>query len=40
MTMNREDTIAVFIDYQEKLMPAMHHREEMEDKVCRLAEGL
>jgi hypothetical protein len=40
MTLNREDTIAVFIDYQEKLMPAMHHREEMEDKVCRLAEGL
>lgn len=40
MTINREDTIAVFIDFQEKLMPAMHRSEELEDKVCRLAEGL
>lgn len=40
MTINREDTIAVFIDFQEKLMPAMYRREELEDKVCRLAEGL
>ncbi|MDO4834211.1 MAG: hydrolase [Bacillota bacterium] len=40
MTINREDTIAVFIDFQEKLMPAMSRRDELEDKVCRLAEGL
>ena len=40
MTMNREDTIAVFIDFQEKLMPAMTGREELEDKTCRLAAGL
>ena len=38
--MNREDTIAVFIDFQEKLMPAMTGREELEDKTCRLAAGL
>ncbi len=40
MTLNREDTLAVFIDFQEKLMPAMHHKEELQDKVCRLAKGL
>lgn len=37
---NRENTVAVFIDFQEKLMPVMNGREELEDKVCRLAEGL
>ncbi|MCQ2545339.1 MAG: isochorismatase family protein [Clostridia bacterium] len=37
---NREDTLAVFIDFQEKLLPAMNRREELEDKVCRLASGL
>ena len=40
MTLNREDTLAVFIDFQEKLMPAMYHKEELQDKVCRLAKGL
>ena len=40
MTMNREDTLAVFIDFQEKLMPVMHHKEDLQDKVCRLAKGL
>ena len=40
MTLNREDTLAIFIDYQEKLMPAMSGKEELEDKVCRLARGL
>lgn len=37
---NRDDTLAVFIDFQEKLMPAMSNKEELEDKVIRLAEGL
>ncbi len=37
---NRDDTMAVFIDFQERLMPAMSHREELEDKVIRLAQGL
>ncbi|MDO4517823.1 MAG: isochorismatase family protein [Bacillota bacterium] len=40
MTLNREDTLAVFIDFQEKLMPAMHRKEDLENKVCRLAKGL
>lgn len=40
MTINREDTLAVFIDYQERLVPAMSHSEEMIDKTCRLAAGL
>ena len=40
MTINREDTLAVFIDYQEKLMPVMHHKDELQDKVVRLARGL
>ena len=30
---SREDTLAVFIDFQEKLMPAMYHKEELENKV-------
>ncbi len=37
---NRDDTLFIAIDYQEKLMPVMHNKEELEDKVCRLAEGL
>ena len=37
---NREDTVFIAIDYQEKLMPVMSGREELEDKVCRLAEGM
>ena len=38
--MNREDTVFIAIDYQEKLMPAMSNKEDLENKVCRLAEGL
>ncbi|MBQ9060905.1 MAG: hydrolase [Firmicutes bacterium] len=37
---NREDTLFIAIDYQEKLMPVMSNKEDLEDKVCRLAEGL
>ncbi len=37
---NREDTVFIAIDYQEKLMPVMYEKEELENKVCRLAEGL
>ena len=37
---NREDTVFIAIDYQEKLMPVMSNKEDLEDKVCRLAEGL
>lgn len=37
---NREDTLFVVIDFQEKLMPVMHGKEILENKVCRLAEGM
>ena len=40
MPVNREDTLAVFIDFQEKLMPAMHNKDVLQDKVVRLAKGL
>lgn len=37
---NREDTVFIAIDYQEKLMPVMYEKEELENKVCRLAKGM
>ena len=37
---NRDETLFVVIDFQEKLMPVMHNKEVLEDKVCRLAEGM
>ncbi|MDD6310817.1 MAG: hydrolase [Firmicutes bacterium] len=40
MMMKREDTLAVYIDFQEKLMPAMSGKEVLQDKVIRLADGL
>lgn len=36
----KEDILFVVIDFQEKLMPAMSEKEILEDKVCRLAEGM
>lgn len=38
--MNREDTVFIAIDFQEKLMPVMHDKETLEEKTCRLAAGL
>lgn len=40
MKLNKDDTIFVVIDFQEKLMPVMHDREVLEDRVCRLASGM
>ena len=40
LTIERDDAIFVAIDFQEKLMPAMHDREELEEKVVRLARGM
>lgn len=37
---NREDTVFIVIDFQEKLMPVMAEKERLEEKVCRLAEGM
>ena len=40
MKLHKEDTVFVVIDFQEKLMPVMHDREVLEDRVCRLASGM
>lgn len=37
---NREDTVFIAIDFQEKLMPVMRGKEKLENRVCRLAEGM
>ncbi len=37
--MRREETLFLMIDFQERLMPAMHGKEELEDRVVRLAKG-
>lgn len=38
--LKRENTLAVYIDFQEKLMPAMSDRDITEDRASRLAKGL
>jgi len=38
--MNRDDTLFIAIDFQEKLMPVMNDKANLEDKVCRLAAGM
>ncbi|MFI3174123.1 MAG: hydrolase [Bacillota bacterium] len=40
MRILKEDVMAVHIDFQEKLFPAIHEHEEIERKVCMLVEGL
>ena len=35
----KEDTLLIVIDFQEKLMPAMHDKEELEDRTVRLIKG-
>ena len=37
--LKKDNTLLVVIDFQEKLMPAMHHKEELEDKMVRMAKG-
>jgi nicotinamidase-related amidase len=37
--LKKDDAILVVIDFQEKLMPAMAGREEVEDKAARLIRG-
>ena len=37
---NRDDTLFIAIDFQQKLLPAMNGKEVLEDKVCRLANGM
>ena len=38
--LTREDTLFVVIDFQEKLMPAMSCKEELEEKMVRLTKGM
>ncbi len=38
--LNREDTILVAIDFQEKLLPAMAEKEKVEKNIIKLAKGL
>ena len=40
MLTDRKKTIAVAIDYQERLVPAIYNREELIKKSCILLEGL
>lgn len=38
--MNKNDTLFIVVDFQEKLMPVMSDKESLEEKTCRLAEGM
>lgn len=40
MKLNREDTAVLVIDYQEKLMPAMHNKDAFIPRTRMLLEGL
>lgn len=37
---NKSNTLAVFIDFQEKLLPAMCEKEAVKEKTLKLASGL
>ena len=37
--LKKDDAILVVIDFQEKLMPAMYDRDDVEDKTARLIRG-
>lgn len=37
--LKKDDTLLVVIDFQERLMPAMYEKEELEDKMVKLAKG-
>ncbi|MDD3220993.1 MAG: hydrolase [Clostridia bacterium] len=40
MLIKVENTAAIIVDVQEKLMPAMYNQEEVEKNVCKLISGL
>ncbi len=40
MRIEKENTIAIVVDYQEKLMPVMHNTEQLLHNSCILLEGL
>lgn len=37
---NRQDAIAVIIDLQEKLIPAMHGKDELTDTLVKMSKGI
>ncbi len=39
LMVNKEDAVLVLIDFQERLMPAMHNKEELEKTVEKLIKG-
>ena len=39
MKMNRDNTVLVCVDFQERIMPAMEGKEALEDKANRLIRG-
>ena len=40
MRIEKEQAIALVVDYQEKLMPVMHEKEQLLRNSCILLEGL
>ena len=40
MKLRAEDTAALFIDFQERLVPAIHDNEAIVEKTVILAKGL
>ncbi|HBI64048.1 MAG TPA: hydrolase [Clostridiales bacterium] len=40
MKLKREDTAILIVDYQEKLMPAMHNKDAFIPRTCMLLQGL
>lgn len=40
MKLRQEDTMVLVIDYQEKLMPAMHNKDTFIPRTCMLLKGL
>ena len=39
LQVKKDDAVLVVIDFQEKLLPAMHHAETLEETVVRLVKG-
>ncbi|NLY70350.1 MAG: hydrolase [Clostridiales bacterium] len=39
LMINKEEAVLVLIDFQERIMPAMHNKEELEKTVERLVKG-
>ncbi len=40
MRFKKDEIVCVAVDFQEKLLPAMHNAKGLEDKVCRFLRGM